>query len=244
MKQDHRKIASLDCTIVDSAGCDDEIRAIVVLCHGFGASGTDLVPVAAELIHQGRGRFDGIRMVFPAAPMQIDSNGYSDSRAWWPIDMLRIQEMMEKGELRDLRRDRPPLLDERFEHVAGLLMELERETGLGNERIVLGGFSQGAMLATEVALRIKPSLGGLIVWSGTLLAEDQWRAWARNCVELPIVQTHGRIDPILPFAGAELLKEMFEDAGLDVRFAAFDGPHTIPRNGIEMAAQMIADVAG
>lgn len=237
-----RTISGLDCTLVDAPQTGSRPGCVVVLCHGFGAPGTDLVPLAEELIRAGQ--LTGTRFVFPQAPIQLDSDGYYDSRAWWPIDMMRLQEMMAAGELRDLRNERPELLDQRFQEINDMLQAIREETGVDNGQIVIGGFSQGAMLATETALRIRPPLGGLIAWSGSLLSQSSWTAQASEHPGIPVVQTHGRLDPILPLAGAVYLRQMLESAGWPVRFAEFNGPHTIPMPGIEMAAELIADVAG
>ncbi len=243
MDTTERIIADLQCTVVDTNGCGDGFRAAVVMCHGFGAPGRDLVPVAAELVRAKPGGLDGVRFIFPMAPIQLDPGGFYDSRAWWPIDMIRLQQMLEQGSLRDLRRDRPALLDTRYAQLSDLLDEMCRETGLTHSQIIVGGFSQGAMLATEFALRYDPPPGGLIVWSGTLLSEDRWKEMAPTRAGMPVVQTHGRTDPILPFSGTRQLQALLVESGLNVEFAEFNGPHTIPPAGIEMAAGMIAAVA-
>ncbi len=213
--------------------------ALSRICSARNGSG----PGGCELVRQNPQAMAGIRFVFPMAPIELDPGGFYDSRAWWPIDMLRLQQMMEAGELRDLRRDRPELLDTRYDQIVQVLDWIRTDTGLPNGQIVVGGFSQGAMLATEVALRVEPRPGGLVIWSGTLLSEDSWTTLAASRRGLPVVQTHGRIDPILPFSGAELLRTMLVEAGLDVQFAAFNGPHTIPPSGIELAAARIASIA-
>lgn len=244
MKSTERRIAELDCTVVDTPGCEDEIRAIVVICHGFAASGRDLVPVAPELYRADPAGLAGVRFVFPMAPIEMDEFGDYDARAWWPIDMLRLQQMMESGEIRDLRNDRPNLLEQRYDELVEMIGEVQSEAGLNNSKTIVGGFSQGAMLATEVALRSEPQVAGLIVWSGSLLSEDSWRKHAAQRKDLRVVQTHGRIDPILPYIGAEWLKELLTESGQEVTFASFNGPHTIPPAGITMATELIASVAG
>jgi phospholipase/carboxylesterase len=243
MNLTERMIGSLNCTVVDTPGVEKSLRAIALICHGFGASGQDLVPLAPEIYRSDPAGIEGIRFIFPMAPIILEDFGGYDSRAWWPIDMLLLQELMASGDVRELRHDRPPLLEKRYREMAELLEGVRSESGLSNDRIVVGGFSQGAMLATEVALRTRPQLGGLIIWSGTLLDEDAWRKWAAETSGLPVVQTHGRLDPILPYTGGQELHEMLLEAGQSVRFSGFDGPHTIPPDGIRLAAGLLATVA-
>ncbi len=56
------------------------------------------MPCAAELFAARPGELAHVRFVFPAAPIQMDPTGMYDSRAWWPIDMIKLQSMMESGE--------------------------------------------------------------------------------------------------------------------------------------------------
>ena len=93
MTLERRRIGELDCTVVDGPGCTEQIRAVVVLCHGFGAPGEDLVPCAPELYSATETELRHVRFVFPAAPIQMDPSGLYDSRAWWPIDMVKLQTM-------------------------------------------------------------------------------------------------------------------------------------------------------
>jgi phospholipase/carboxylesterase len=96
-------------------------------------------------------------------------------------------------------------------------------------RLVRGGFSQGAMLSLDVALRQPDrSLAGIVLLSGTLLAEEEWlpRIGARR--GLPVFQSHGTEDALLPFGIAERLRDALQAGGLDVTFERFVGPHTIP----------------
>ena len=77
--------------------------ASIVLCHGFGASGDDLVSLA-RVVDVGR----GVRWFFPEAPLTIDFGMGMAGRAWWPIDMMALQTAMMRGEMRDLEGAEPP----------------------------------------------------------------------------------------------------------------------------------------
>src|SRR5579872_3760051 len=120
--------------------------------------------------------------------------------------------------------------------------QIIRETGLPLEKILLGGFSQGSMVAVDVALRLADRPAGLIVFSGTLLAEREWTELARKRGRLPVLQTHGLHDPILPFPAAEGLRDLFIASGFDVTFLPFPGPHTIPFEALKRAANLLTRV--
>jgi phospholipase/carboxylesterase len=222
-----QQIAELDCTLVGwNDGRAPEL--VCVLCHGFGAPGDDLVPLGAEFLQREQALKDRVLFVFPAAPHSLAAQGLPEGRAWWQIDMLKLQRAVQLGELRDLRRDAPHGLAEARELLSATLRQLQSQLGLPASHFVLGGFSQGSMLATDLTLHLTDKPAGLIVYSGTLLNEEDWRSRSATCAGLSILQSHGRSDPLLPFALAEELREMFRQAGAKVEFHAFSGMHTIP----------------
>ena len=110
--------------------------------------------------------------------------------------------------------------------VIALLDELERRAGA--KTIVLGGFSQGAMLACDVALHTTRPLAGLILLSGTLLAADEWTPLMPKRKGLRVFQSHGSADPLLPSFMAESLRDLLVQAGLSVEWVGFRGGHEIP----------------
>ncbi|HSK05781.1 MAG TPA: hypothetical protein VK932_31245, partial [Kofleriaceae bacterium] len=70
---------------------------VAVLLHGFGASGDDLLPLADELARAGA---PPVRYVFPEAPLEI-SGVYGAARAWWLLDLARLEEELRRGVPRD-----------------------------------------------------------------------------------------------------------------------------------------------
>jgi phospholipase/carboxylesterase len=216
------RIAGLDIAFVggnDREGGGD--GPLVVLLHGFGAPGDDLVPLWRVLDVP-----RGTRFAFPAAPIELDMMPGMDSRAWWMIDMLRLQQAMERGELRDLPNEIPDGLDEARAKIDALLGELT--SALRPSKLVLGGFSQGAMLSLDVALRTDHELAGLVLMSGSLLAQNIWLPRMQERGKLPIFQSHGTLDPLLPYPIAERLRDELGSAGHEVTFVPFRGGHEIP----------------
>jgi phospholipase/carboxylesterase len=239
MQHSTTSIAGLQCTQVAQPPLNDQYSAAVILCHGFGAPGTDLVPVAGEMLAMSP-HLESAVFLFPQAPIDLDP--FFDARAWWMIDVERIQQLMAIGEFRELRNSNPPQLDACRKLIDEIVAVVMDQHGLSFGQIVLGGFSQGAMLATEVALKSSGQFGGLVVWSGSLINEAVWRKAASERASMRIVQSHGRSDPILPFAGGELLRDMFREFGHEVEFIAFDGPHTISATALHAASRLITQV--
>lgn len=231
-------IAGLGCRVLDGTeAAGGDLRGVVVLCHGFGAPGDDLVGLAPEAMRRRPELAKHVRFVFPAAPLALDMA--FGGRAWWHIDMERLQLAMMTGAIRDMSREVPDGAAEARRALLALLDELTRMTGLSIDRFVLGGFSQGAMLATDVTLRLDEAPAALALFSGTLLMEDEWTKRAPRRRGLPVLQTHGRGDPILAFPMAERLRDMLLEAGLEVDFRPFDGPHTIPSDAVDAFADLV-----
>jgi phospholipase/carboxylesterase len=195
---------------------------VVVLLHGFGAPGEDLVPLWRVLDVP-----RGTRFVFPAAPLDLSyAYGMGESRAWWMIDMAALDAAVRAGRFRDLGAEVPPGLPEARAKLIAALDAIEE--ALRPSKLVLGGFSQGAMLSLDVALHDPRPLAGLALMSGTFLCEAEWRPRLPSRKGLPVLQSHGTHDPLLPFAVAEKLRDELRGAGMDVEFVPFRGGHEIP----------------
>jgi phospholipase/carboxylesterase len=235
-----RTLGRLNAHVVQST--EGRPKLAVVLCHGFGAPGTDLVPLGGELLHQFPDLADDVAFVFPEAPLSMADQGLPDGRAWWPIDMLRLQMAMAQGKFRDLRNDQPPQLPAARERLTETLDAVREFFDLPAGQIVLGGFSQGSMIAVDVALRTADSPAALVIYSGTLLNETEWRRLVPARQGLTVLQSHGRQDPILPFEAAEWLRELLTGAGLEVRFLPFLGGHTIPANALLETGRLLREI--
>jgi phospholipase/carboxylesterase len=210
---------------------------VVVLLHGFGARGDDLAGLQRVLDVPRE-----VRFVFPEAPLAPPEFAGFGGRAWWMIDTAALQQAALSGRARDRSNETPPGMAEAHARVTALLDALERELGACGDRLVLGGFSQGAMLSCDVALRSERRLAGLVLLSTTLLSKRDWlpRMPARKA--LPILQTHGRQDPLLPFARATELRDAFRAAGCSVDWHEFNGGHEVPMDVIQALGRFIRKV--
>lgn len=202
---------SLDARWVGDPASD---APLVVLMHGYGAAGDDLVFLAEEL----HGRLEGrVRFALPVAPLPGPANGL----AWWPLDLGDERPADRGGEA-------PPGLARARRDVIAWLEGQAREGRLDPARTVLAGFSQGAMLAADVGIEWDRELAGVVMLSGGPIDLARWERRMRERRPPPFLITHGRGDPLLAFAAAASLRERIEQAGGSARLLAFDGRHGIP----------------
>lgn len=207
---------------------------VVVFLHGFGAPADDLIPLASELKVSRRMRF-----AFPGAPLALPGL-WGPGRAWWMIDPGRF-ERATAADMQQLTDETPSGMPEAREHVLAMLDELERLLGVTGDRIALGGFSQGAMLATDVALRGR-KLAGLIAMSGILLSRPEWLRLLPERGGLRAFQSHGTQDPLLPFTLGRELRDAMTAAGLPVDWVEFPGGHEIPGEVLAGVSAFLARV--
>jgi len=209
---------------------------LVVLLHGFGAPGDDLVPLHRQLDVP-----RDVRFAFPAAPVdlaELIGPQYYGGRAWWMIDLETLGAAA-RGERPDRSHLVPEGLAEARAAVTSALEELMSSLGAAPERTILGGFSQGAMLALDVALHRASPLAGLIL----LIAREAWQPLLPKLAGVPVIQSHGRGDPLLGFDVAERLRDLLVAAGAHVTWVPFLGGHGIPDGVLDAAAALIRRVA-
>jgi phospholipase/carboxylesterase len=206
---------------------------LIILLHGFGAPGDDLVSLADDLIVPA-----GTRFVFPEGPLSL-SFGPSAARAWWLIDMARIAADQAAGRVRDLSQDIPKGLAPARETILAFLNEVEHSFGADPRKTIIGGFSQGAMLSCDVMLHSDRPYAGLVQLSGNVLAQPLWGPLMPKRKGLPVFQSHGMQDELLPYVGAERLRDILIHAGLSVDWQSFRGGHEIPRSVLQRLGPFI-----
>lgn len=231
---EQEQIAGLRCVI--ARWQEREPAGIALFCHGFGAPGDDLVGLVEEFWRDSPDNFPNVAVVFPAAPLRLDDG---EGRAWWPIDVLRLQELGESGDLERLAESVPSGLADCRQKIENVLTTLQNRWGVPPRRCLVGGFSQGAMLATDVALHSAGALAGLVVWSGALIHREAWSRLAVQGTPLQVLQSHGFWDPILPFAAGTALRDLLVNAGHAVNFLSFQGYHSIPGSALAGCLRML-----
>ena len=196
----------------------------VILFHGYGADASDLASLAEqiELTKPCNWLFPNGHISVPIAP------GWT-GRAWWNIKMSDLAD--------DWSTLSPPEMGSTVDKVFKMIASMKFDW----KNIILGGFSQGAMLATEVFLKAPESAAGLICLSGTLLNKIQWSEHISNRNGTTVFMSHGEADQVLPHKGSVQLQKFFEENGIKTQFISFRGGHEIPPIVIQKMNRYISE---
>ena len=193
----------------------DKGGLLVVLLHGWRARGDDLVGLAQQLA-QPKSRF-----LVAAAPLAEPGGG----RAWWRLEPSERPAHAGSDQL-------PPNYQFNRQVAAArqLVQALLRDAmqRYAPDAIAIAGFSQGAMLALDVALAADPPVQRVAVLSGVLLADSLPALQLRRAAPAAVFVSHGRQDPVLPFAEGASIETVLRPHGYPVTFFPFDGGHEIP----------------
>jgi phospholipase/carboxylesterase len=190
-------------------------RQLVVLCHGLGADGHDLIDLAPTWGHA----LPDALFVSVDAPFVHDS-GFG--RQWWSV------------------ADRsPPVVEAGVRRAAGFLgpfvdAELAR-LALPPDAYALMGFSQGAMTVLFTGLRHRPPPRAILAFSGALIAPETLAAELTGHPSVLLV--HGDADEAVPVSRSHDAEAALLAAGVPVEAAYIPRlGHGIDDTGISLGA--------
>ena len=201
-----------------------QATGMVVFLHGYGADGADLLGLADVLAPH----LPGVGFLAPDAPEQCRGGGFGFQ--WFPIPRMdgSTQREADQG------------LDAATEDLNGFLEARLAEEGLTADRLVLVGFSQGAMMSLHVAPRRDAEVAGIVAISGRLLRPETLVAQAR--VKPPVLLVHGDQDPVVPFDSMGMAGDALVQAGFTTYGHVMKGTgHGIAPDGLGVALQFLKD---
>lgn len=202
----------------------------VCLLHGYGANAEDLYPLHHELDPHKK-----FNWIFPQAPLDVPLDLFSRGYAWWPVDLIGYQKAVMNKDFSQISQNCPqelPALRELFNN-------LLNEKGISWSKLILGGFSQGSMLATDLTLHATQNPKALILFSGTLICQNEWKPLLGQHKGLPFFQCHGTSDQVLAHGQAQRLYQLLKEGGLSGQFHSFPGGHEIPYEMVTKTVQFL-----
>lgn len=187
--------------------------------HGRGADEHDLAPLLQALDPDG-----DLLGVLPRGPLALPPGG----RHWYVLREVGSP-------------DRETFL-ETFASLSEWLDGVLAENEVPPERLVLGGFSQGAVMAYSLGLAAgRPRPAAILALSGFIPRVDGFELDLDGRAGLPLSISHGSLDPIISVEFAREARARLEAAGLAVRYREDPVPHTIAPGALAQAKEVLAE---
>jgi phospholipase/carboxylesterase len=209
----------------------DNTDSWVILFHGFGADAYDLQSLS-EVIVPPEGKSNWL---FPQGVLEVSIGPGWTGRAWWNIDVDALARRQAQGENVDLSGEKP----EGLEKLRPMIFEMIEQLGVPWNKIILGGFSQGAMLATDIFLHAGKTPRGLMIFSGALVNKENWKPLVPNRQGAKFFICHGQSDAVLPHRSGQQLETMLNAGGMKGGLYTFQGGHEIPPAAIAKANEYL-----
>jgi phospholipase/carboxylesterase len=200
--------------------------SMVVMLHGLGANGQDLIGLARYWERA----LPRTVFVSPDAPFPCDmspewmenSFQWFSLRDWSPVSI-------EKGV-----KAAEPILNEYID-------KMRDHYDLKDEKVALVGFSQGTMMSLYAAPRRKEKIAGIVGYSGALVGGDGLSG--AGIQKPPVLLVHGEADSVVPVSAYRDARQILAQNGFSVSGHTTPGlDHSIDDEGIEAAADFLQQV--
>ncbi|REG81441.1 alpha/beta hydrolase [Marinomonas pollencensis] len=188
--------------------------AAIIWLHGLGSDGHDFESIVPALGVQPDQKW---RFVFPHAPQRpVTVNGGMMMRAWYDIYEMTLERKVDMANI-----------EESCQQIEALV-QAQIASGIDASRIVLAGFSQGGVIAYQLALTSQHSFAGVMALS-TYLANKSDLPAAEDCNNgaTPFLIHHGSQDPVVSPSLAIDAKNALNERGFEVEYATYDMPHSV-----------------
>jgi phospholipase/carboxylesterase len=196
---------------------EGEPEGLLVLFHGRGADEHDLFPLLDLLDPQRR-----LLGVTPRGPLSLPPGGAH----WYAVQEIGYPE--------------PATFLPTYEAVSAWLDGVAAESGIGPERTVLGGFSQGAVVTYSLGLgrgRLRPA--ALVALSGFVPTVPGFELDLEPPLP-PAAIGHGTFDQVISVEWGRRARRLLEDAGDEVLYREYPLPHAVDPGFLAELAPWIA----
>lgn len=175
-----------------------EPKATLVLMHGLGSDEQDMRGLA-DLLHP------NLEVICLRAPLR-----YGPGFAWFEIQWTNAGIQIDEDQYW-----------QSVEGVAGLLQ------GIQTEKLLVGGFSQGAMMSVGILDRHPDLVKGAVLLSGRGISDAPCQ------FDGNVFQAHGAFDDVIPFDSAQILRKRFDGFGPRYEFHEYEMGHSVCQEEID-----------
>ncbi|MDP3674296.1 MAG: dienelactone hydrolase family protein [Novosphingobium sp.] len=196
-------------------------KQIVVLLHGFGSSGTDMIALAP---HWQEGLPDALFLA-PHAPQRCGMMG--SGYQWWGLTGFAPSALAAGA------ASAAPAID-------SFIDKKLAQYGLSDSELALVGFSQGTVMALHVGLRRRQAVAAIVGYSGMLASTADL---ANEFPKPPVLLVHGSSDPVVPVAALHMAESELKRLGIPVTaHVSFGVAHSVDPVGLRMGRDFVARV--
>jgi phospholipase/carboxylesterase len=193
-------------------------KQIVLLLHGYGSNGADLISLAPHWQHA----LPEALFLAPNAPQRCGGMG---GYQWWGLSAFTLQALALGA------AGAAPAVDQFIDRKLA-------QYGLHEAQLAIVGFSQGTMMALHVGLRRRQPLAAIVGYSGMLTGAPELAH--TNITKPPILLVHGSADPIVPVASLHAAKTALERLGLEVTTHVSQGlGHSVDPVGLRLGGEFV-----
>jgi len=198
-------VAATEDLVYELRPADGDPAGAIVLLHGRGTSEQDLIPLLDVLDPDER-----LVAAFPRGPLELPPMGHH----WYVTG--------------EVGRPDPNSFDDALARLASWLEAIAAQTGVPIEETVIGGFSQGAVMAWALSLGPgRPRPAGLLAMSGFIPTVPGFDLELGDLDGLPIAISHGSLDPIVSVEFARHARRRAQAGGADVLYRETEVPHIV-----------------
>lgn len=193
--------------------------ATVVTMHGRGADEYDLPPLVESL------GLKDLLVISPRAPRLFEFGG---GYAWYDLSEEGIPH--------------PQTFNESLELLRKFLAEIKKGYEINPTRLILLGFSQGAVMSYAAGLLEPTSIRGIVALSGFVPHKSRLPLRWDSLTNLPVFISHGRYDELIPIVLARESAQMLREAGAAVTFNEYPAGHQVADGTIRDLATWIREI--
>ena len=211
------------------AAASGTTKSAVILLHGYGADGNDLIGLAPHLARA----LPDTTFYSPNAPFPCEMSPFG--RQWFSLaeydpEFLRRAPETMSGALAAMAEG----ANKNASFIHDFIDHVMESHGINEDKIALVGFSQGTMMSLQTAPRREKQLAGVVGFSGALLGEAAFAAELKS--RPPVALVHGTADPVVPIEASRLAKGTLEANGIDVSLTERPNlQHGIDEEGLGIA---------
>ncbi|KAF8449947.1 Phospholipase/carboxylesterase/thioesterase [Terfezia claveryi] len=184
--------------------------ATLIFLHGLGDTGYGWSSISENF--RLRRKFNEVAFIFPHAPtIPVTCNMGMRMPGWYDIDFGRLNAVDDEAGMMKSVSTINKIIGEQI------------DKGIAPERIIVGGFSQGSVIAFLTGLTSERQLGGIIALSSYLPLRDKIANMITNAgKKTPVFMAHGKRDGVVRYDWGEKSKDALVGMGLDVTWKAYD----------------------